>query len=215
MVAKLIAKKASILTYFHDPMCSWCWGYRPVWQQLKAALPAAIEVQNVLGGLAPDSKEVMPLELQMQIQGYWRHIESTLGTTFNFDFWKNNQPRRATYKACRAVLAAKNQGREEVMIEAIQQAYYLRAMNPSDTAVLVQLATEIGLHSGQFSDDLEAEKTYQQLAQQIDLTCAAPIAGFPSLVLEVAGRQLPVRVDYKDYRLTLAQIKAFSSDTIK
>lgn len=196
-------------------MCSWCWGYRPVWQQLKAALPADIEVQNVLGGLAPDTEELMPLELQMQIQGYWRHIESMLGTTFNYDFWKNNQPRRATYKACRAVLVASDQGHEEAMIEAIQQAYYLRAMNPSETEVLVQLATEIGLHSRQFSDDLEAEKTYQQLAQQIDHTCAAPIAGFPSLVLDVAGQQQPVRVDYKDYRPTLAQIKALSNSDIE
>jgi protein-disulfide isomerase-like protein with CxxC motif len=54
------------------------------------------------------------------------------GTEFNFDFWTKCQPRRDTYKACRAVIAASQQNAEEAMIEAIQKAYYLRAMNPSE-----------------------------------------------------------------------------------
>jgi len=207
-----MSKQTAILYYFHDPMCSWCWGYRPVWQQLKAALPDSVEVENVLGGLAQDTNEVMPLELQAQIQAHWRRIESTLGAIFNFDFWTRTQPRRATYKACRAVLAASNQAHEEAMIEAIQRAYYLRAMNPSETEVLVQLAVELGLDVGQFSNDLEAEKTHQTLAQQVAFSHSAPIAGFPSLMLEIAGQQWVVAVDYKDHCVTLEQIKALSND---
>jgi len=210
-----MSKQTAILYYFHDPMCSWCWGYRPVWQQLKAALPDSVEVENVLGGLAPDTNEVMPLELQAQIQAHWRRIESTLGATFNFDFWTRTQPRRATYKACRAVLAASNQAHEEAMIEAVQRAYYLRAMNPSDTDVLVQLAAELALDITQFNHDLEAEKTHQRLERQIGFTRSAPIAGFPSLVLEVAGQQWAVAVDYKDHHSTLEQIIALSNGVIK
>jgi len=71
------------------------------------------------------------------------------------------------------------------------------------------------LDSHQFSDELEAVETYQQLAEQIDITCSAPIVGFPSLVLEISGQQQPVRVDYKDYRSTLAQIKALSNSDIE
>ncbi len=37
------------------------------------------------------------------------------------------------------------------MIHAIQNAYYLRAMNPSDTATLIELAGEIGLNKQQFN----------------------------------------------------------------
>jgi putative protein-disulfide isomerase len=42
-----------VLYYYHDPMCSWCWGYRPVADQLFSSLPAWITRVNVLGGLAP------------------------------------------------------------------------------------------------------------------------------------------------------------------
>ena len=202
------SKPIATLYYFHDPMCSWCWGYRPSWQRLKAELPDSVAVVNVLGGLAPDTDETMPLALQAQIQSYWRRIESELGTEFNFEFWSKNQPRRATYKACRAVIAASLQGYEEAMIEAIQRGYYLRAINPSDTQILITLAAELGLKTAQFSADLEADSTHQQLAQQISVAYAAPIIGFPSLLLQVADQQSPVAVDYKDHRTTLGKIIA-------
>jgi putative protein-disulfide isomerase len=55
-------------------------------------------------------------------------------------------PRRSTYAACRAVIAARRQnpGYEEKMILAIQQAYYLEARNPADSHTLIELASEIG-----------------------------------------------------------------------
>ena len=95
-----------ILYYIHDPMCSWCWGYRPTWNALQQALPEDIQQVNVVGGLAPDSDEAMPMEQQKLIAGYWQRIAEELGTEFNFDFWTNCAPRRSTYPACRAILAA-------------------------------------------------------------------------------------------------------------
>ena len=127
------------LFYIHDPMCSWCWGYRPTWQLLKSKLPETIGVNYVLGGLAPDTDQPMPQELQHTIQGHWQRITAELGTEFNFEFWKKCKPRRSTYPACRAVIAAKNQDSEMQMIEAIQRAYYLRAMNPSDVSTLTNI----------------------------------------------------------------------------
>ena len=43
------------LYYIHDPMCSWCWAFRPTLTKVLAELPAHIEVQYLVGGLAPDS----------------------------------------------------------------------------------------------------------------------------------------------------------------
>jgi putative protein-disulfide isomerase len=191
-------------------MCSWCWGFRPVWQQLQQALPTDIEVRSVLGGLAPDSDEAMSQEMQTMLQGIWRRIESQLGTAFNHDFWRNCQPRRSTYMACRAVLAAEAQGRSESMIEAIQKAYYLRAMNPSDIAVLVLLADELQLDISQFERDLQSGATELELHKQIRQAREWPISGFPSLVLEGVSAQhnerCPLTVDYQDYRSILRQI---------
>ena len=148
-----------VLYYVHDPMCSWCWGFRPAWDALKQALPSNIEVVNVTGGLAKDSDVAMSLQLQEAIQGWWKDIESQLGTEFNHDFWVLNTPRRSTFMSCRATIAASYQGAEDGMVDAIQRAYYLRALNPSDIAVLAQLAAELSLDAVRFEADLLSDAT--------------------------------------------------------
>ncbi|MCF6226272.1 MAG: DsbA family protein [Xanthomonadales bacterium] len=110
------------LFYIHDPMCSWCWGYRPTWLKLQASLPENIKIKYLLGGLAADTDRPMSIDMQHSIAGHWRKIQTMLGTEFNFDFWDNCSPRRDTYKASRAVVVAAQQGLEEEMIKAIQHA---------------------------------------------------------------------------------------------
>ena len=75
------------LYYIHDPMCSWCWGFSPTWQQIRTQLPAELPVVYLLGGLAPDTDAPMPLEMQAKLQQAWHTISQRLGTRFNFDFW--------------------------------------------------------------------------------------------------------------------------------
>jgi len=196
----------STLYYVHDPMCSWCWGYRPEWLKLQAALPDGVQVVNVLGGLAPDNDRPMTPEMRRAISGHWYRIEALLGTEFNFDFWERCQPRRDTWKACRAVIAAAAQGGGEKMVEAIQRAYYLRAMNPSEPETLMLLAGEIGLDPGQFRQDLVSKETEAELQRQLALRRALGVNGFPSLVLETGSGLHQVPVDYLEHRATLALI---------
>lgn len=198
---------SAILYYVHDPMCSWCWGYRPIWEQLRANLPEGVEVRNILGGLAPDTDQPMPAEMQAKLQAIWLQIQTQLGTEFNFDFWMLNQPRRSTYPACRAVLAAAAQGQEEAMILALQKAYYLRAMNPSDRETHQQLAEELTLDVPRFLADIDSEALETELQQQIAQARQLPIAGFPSLVLQNSYGITPVTLDYRDYRPSLRDVK--------
>lgn len=141
------------------------------------------------------------------VQGHWRRIESTLGTRFNFDFWTKSQPRRDTYKACRAVIAASYQHAEERMIESIQKAYYLRAMNPSEPLVLVELAVELGLDRSRFEEDLGSLKTETELRSQLQLRDRLMVRSFPSLVLEHDSQLSLIGHDYVDYRKPLAEIE--------
>lgn len=177
--------------------------------QLRSNLPVGIGWRNVLGGLAPDCDQPMPEQTRQMIQAHWRQIESTLGTWFNFDFWTENQPRRDTYKACRAVIAAGRQHAEERMIETIQKAYYLRAMNPSDPHVLAGLAAGLGLNRDRFLEDFTSEQTQSTLKQELMLRDKLQVRSFPSLVFEQYPRIRLIRHDYQDYRNTLEEINRF------
>ncbi|MCH9646285.1 MAG: DsbA family protein, partial [Proteobacteria bacterium] len=123
---------STTLYYIHDPMCSWCWGFHNTWQQVQLQLKDQLTIQYVLGGLAPDSNEIMSDEMRSYIQKNCQKIEKTIpGTQFNYDFWKNCTPKRSTYPAFRAAIAAKNKAQkfEKIMINAIQPAYYLQSQN--------------------------------------------------------------------------------------
>lgn len=197
------------LIYVHDPMCSWCFGFSKVYQQLTEQLPGNVALIRLLGGLAPDTDEIMPESTRQMVQQNWRRIEQQIpGVEFNYDFWTKCQPRRATYPACRAVIAAREQGNEYdiSMTRQIQQAYYRQARNPSDNETLIELAGELGLDQERFSVQLVAEHTQQRLLDEIANTRAIGVSGFPSLVLQNDDGLQSVLVNYTDVNAVLEQI---------
>ena len=135
------------LLYVADPMCSWCYGFAPTWREIRARLAPDVRLRLVLGGLAPDSDEPMPAELARYVQAAWHTVERRTGQPFDHAFWERNVPRRSTWIACRACLAAEDlrESAAAAMFEAVQEAYYRRARNPSDEAVLADLAEELGV----------------------------------------------------------------------
>ncbi len=208
------------LFYLHDPMCSWCWGFRPVWDEVQLTLNnefPELDVVYVAGGLAPDCDDPMPSSMRSAIEGHWKRIAKELGATFNHAFWTENTPRRSTYLACRAVLAAKRQNHEHQMVDAIQRGYYLRAMNPSDEEVLIRLAEEILDQEcdslDKFCIDLRSEGIEQELQQHIrqsrQFQTQGLANGFPSLVLSINDQSYGIGFDYKESSVALSQIASY------
>lgn len=203
------------LFYIHDPMCSWCWGFRPTFETLIAQLeekyPELI-VEYVLGGLAPDSDEVMPAQMQNFLIETWHKIESQLGTEFNFEFWEKVSPVRNTYSACRAVLAAGEQGAALAMNHAIQEAYYLEATAPHLKETHMALAQKLGLDLIQFEADLSSVAVAEEFKRQRDLAQALHVQGFPSLVLSIEENKeiniAPIGLNYLEAQPMVQQIES-------
>lgn len=197
------------LFYFHDPMCSWCWAFRPVWRTIREELPADIEIRQVLGGLAPDDTEPMPDELRKIIQHIWRTVQDVVpGTAFNFDFWDRCSPRRSTFPACRAVIAARrvDPALEDPMIHAIQRAYYLEARNPSENQTLIELAGELGIDESRFAEAILSPEIQAELQSDIELCQRHRVSGFPAMILQQGEQFRDIDVDYNDARNAVADI---------
>jgi putative protein-disulfide isomerase len=168
--------------YVMDPMCAWCYGFQP---ELEAFMDkhASLEVDWIMGGLAPDSHLPMGEPLKQSIASYWYEIEKTTQVTFNHDYWMLNTPYRSTYPACRAVISAdslRSQGAQQ-MVKAIQSAYYLDAKNPSLEETLVACAGSMGLERESFLDVFHSEETEQRFQQHLHLTQQLQVGGFPAL----------------------------------
>jgi putative protein-disulfide isomerase len=194
-------------------MCSWCFAFKPVLASLRQQLPDNMEFISLLGGLACDTDEPMPESMRQQLQATWQRIEVKVpGVEFNHDFWNDwqqTQPRRSTYPACRAVIAAhsfdptpEDHHFETSMIEAIQTAYYQHAQNPSNNSLLIQLAEAISLDKDEFNKVLNSDDCQIELNKQIAQSQQIKARSFPSMVLEIIQEDSdnssfwPVSIDY-------------------
>ncbi|SFD95577.1 DsbA family protein [Nitrosomonas sp. Nm166] len=197
------------LFYIYDPMCSWCYAFSQSWTALQKDVPDDVGIVYLLGGLAPDTTAPMPMSMQKNIQQAWQRIEQTVPSVrFNWDFWSRNTPIRSTYPACRAILAARKQNAkaEPQMLQAIQTAYYQKAMNPSLLVTLQECAREIGLDAEVFKRDLTSPQIEQQLQHEIQRARSMDVHSYPSLRLIHNHAVFPIAVDYLNHQTMLDAI---------
>lgn len=197
------------LVYVTDPMCSWCYGFSEALAEATRARDFRVEL--VLGGLAPDSNERMPESMARYIQSAWEAVAERTGAEFNHQYWKVCTPRRSTYPACRAVIAAGYVAAREAekgeagasppsdpprlwmdeppgaMFRAIQRAYYQEARNPSDEDTLIACAESIGLDAQAFAAQLRHPDTEIALQKHFARRDAMAANGYPSMAWWVKG----------------------------
>lgn len=196
------------LIYVIDPMCSWCWAFSKSVKQLPELFPD-LKIHYLMGGLAPDSDEPMPTEMQQGIQDIWHQIAEKTGTDFNFDFWTQCQPRRSTWRACRAVIATRHLAaeKENQMIQAIQEAYYLQSKNPSDRDTLINAAKDIGLDTEAFSSLIDSSEMKSALEKDMSLAAQLGARGFPAVRLIKNNKVYWVSDGYLNEAQFLEQLK--------
>lgn len=197
------------LYYIYDPMCSWCYAFEQSLAELHKQLPPLISFKAILGGLAPDTNEPMPVETRQMVQHAWQRIEQTVpDMRFNFGFWTKNTPIRATYPACRALLAAQQQAPEsvETLRKNIQHAYYQEARNPSLDSTLIDCAAQSGLNIETFSQALNSTEIKIKLAEHIRFSQSLGVNSYPSLRLVLNDDIHTLAINYTQITPTLRQI---------
>ena len=113
--------------------------------------------------------------------------------------------------SCRAILNAEKQqpSKSFEMLTAIQEAYYLHALNPSDISTLCDLANNIGLNINEFIEDIKSEEINKQLNEEISMTKNLGVDSFPSLVLKIGEKNYPIALDYNHSDIILEHIRSF------
>ena len=162
-------------------MCSWCWAFKPTWDKVKGALLGLVKLDYLLGGLAPDSNQPMPIEIREYVRGNWKRIQEVIPETkFNYDFWTSCEP--------------------------IQKSYYLEAQNPSNENELINIAKELGLNTDKFKMDLKSSQVNEILLDEIKLARSMDINSMPSLALQINGTLKGIDIDYLDANYIVKQI---------
>jgi putative protein-disulfide isomerase len=179
------------LLYVMDPMCSWCWGFAPVFDALAAqAQEAGLGVQLLVGGLRPGTAQALDGATRDYILGHWRAVAERTGQAFGFDGALPEGFVYDTEPACRALVTVRSLAPERVwpLLQAIQQAFYLEGRDVSRAAVLVELAETVGVARAAFAEAFDS--VAQRAATQADFARVENfgIAGFPTLLAERHGQ---------------------------
>ena len=172
------------LIYFSDPMCSWCYGFSPVMDQIRQAYGSALPVRIVMGGLRPGTETPMTPDRVTELVGHWTHV--TEATGLPFDPAALNAPGFCydTDPAARAVVVARREGQEIAAryLSAAQRAFYAKGRDVTQPDVLGDLAAQFGLDRDRFLADWASEDAKRETWGDYALSQRAGVTGFPTLV---------------------------------
>ena len=174
------------LLYVMDPMCSWCWGFAPVLQNLAIQAAAkGVPTELVLGGLRRD-RVAIDAATRGRYLGHWQQVNADTGQFFNFSDALPEGMLYDTEAACRAVVTVRSLSPKKAlpMALSIQQAFYQQGLDVTRPCNLVRLAEEQGVARKTFAQAFDSSALQQATQADFNWAQGLGIAGFPTLLAE-------------------------------
>lgn len=172
------------LIYFSDPMCSWCYGFSPVIEDIRRTFGRALPIRVVMGGLRPGTEKPMTEEAKLEIADHWTHVHEATGLPFDGSGMSAPGFVYDTDPAARAVVVARRDGEEmaQAFLTRAQRAFYAEGRDVTTGAVLADLAEELGLDREPFQAAWASEDAKAETWRDYAISQRAGVTGFPTLV---------------------------------
>ncbi|WP_107692488.1 DsbA family protein [Nitrosospira sp. Nsp2] len=187
-----------ILWYVADPMCSWCWGFAPVIEQVRNTYGHRLKVELLLGGLRPGTSHPLPSPQRQEILGHWQAVHRVTGQPFQFAGAMPEGFIYDTEPACRAVVVVSMLNPEAIFtfFRAVQSAFYVEQRNVTDALVLAELAGDVGLETQQFLQAFESDAARDMTQGHFHRASQLGVRGFPTLIGQKAALYLLISGGY-------------------
>lgn len=198
------------LVYVGDPMCSWCWGFAPVLEQLDARFDFPIEV--VAGGLRPgDAAEELDDRMRQFLVHHWTEIEQRTGQPFNMAGLDRQGWRYDTMTADSAVVTMRNLDPANTLrwFNRLQRAFYAEAFDVTDPAVYPDLLDGFEVDGDEFTAMLTSEEMVRQTWGDFATAQRLGATGFPTLFLREESSAYLVTRGYAPYEPIEEGLRAF------
>ena len=182
-------KSPTILWYFADPMCSWCWGFSSVLDQIKENYGDGLKVALMMGGLRPGTMEPMTSEMREEILHHWYEVNKRTGQKFTFDGAMPDGFIYDTEPPSRAVIAVSEISPEFTLLyfKKVQEAFYVDQKNVPDKVVLTELAGSFSIDLQKFVEYFSSDEAKRKTQLHFQQTRQAEVRGFPSLVINTGA----------------------------
>lgn len=206
------------VTYYTDPLCSWCWAFEPVWQRCRHELGDRVQWCYRMGGMLADWQSyedpLNDVAGPAQMGPHWLYVSRLSGVPIDARLWHDDPP-GSSYPACLAVKAAARQGGAalERYLRRVREAAMLERRNIARREVLLELAHDVdvpGFSVSHFERALEDGSALEAFRQDVQECQRRGIGRFPTLTVRRPGAtEGVILVGYRPYervRAALAQV---------
>jgi len=115
-----------------DPMCSWCWGFHPIIEELRKKYSNRYCFSVVVGGLRTKGDMIWNKKSKHYLAQNWNAVHSRTQQSFNFSLLNRDFFEYDTYPACKAIVTVRELWGEEASFEylsKIQEAFYAHSID--------------------------------------------------------------------------------------
>ena len=199
------------LIYVADPMCSWCWGFSPVLEEIRRLYHGRVTFQLMLGGLRPGNTERFDESRRAYILQHWHAVHERTGQPFNFDFQMGPTFTYDTEPASRATVVIRQlvPGKEWDFLRSVQEAFYVQNADITKTEILEEIALTLGMETLQFRQVFHDSQTKQFVWDEFDQARQLGVDGFPTLLGRHGQSVSTLMHGYRDFETLVSSIDKF------
>jgi putative protein-disulfide isomerase len=124
-------------------MCSWCWGFHPIIQELREKYADLFSFSLVVGGLRTKGQMPWTEESKAYLLQNWKAVAQQTNQPFDVSLLKKAYFDYDTYPACKALISVRELWGEEesfIYLEKIQRRFY---QNGEDITLLEHLILDV------------------------------------------------------------------------
>lgn len=180
-MAKVMAKT---LIYVLDPMCSWCWGFSPVIEEIIRRYQDQVTIQPLLGGLRPGNTERFDEQKRAYVLSHWHAVYERTGQPFNFAFQMGPSFIYDTEPSSRAFAVVRQLAPEKqfVFLKSVQEAFYRHNEDVTREEILADLAAVQGIDRVRFLESFHDPVIKKSVWKEFDQARQLGVSGFPALL---------------------------------
>lgn len=197
------------LIYIADPMCSWCWGFSPVMDQVSELIRDKAALKVLPGGLRMDARMPLSQYEADEILHHWKEVATRTGQPFDFDRPPSTEFVYNTEPGCRAlsVMIRFKPACGLEYLKTLQQAWYVGRRDLKDTEVLADYAPKFGLSREQFIEKFDALGAREALNEDVGFVRQCGIEGYPSVLIRTDQRIQRLTIGYQPFEALQPHLK--------
>lgn len=202
LVQSLFAQQKPKILYVADPLCSWCYGFQKVIDQVLDKYKDKTNFEVLVGGMGTENKKVITADFAQTLQLHWAEVNEETGQKFDPKVLKTKGLVFNSEPICRAIVTAKSMDSTKgiQVHKALQTAFFAENKNVTQLSEIQPYIAKLGLDTALFAQKYVSEEIRLATQKEFDRVEKNGITGFPVLLLVSDKKTVVITDGYTTFK---------------